>query len=340
MTEFGSDFHYIASCSTPGKSIRDIFPSANYYADGRQALIHLYRSEGWSRLWVPRYFCYEVLDSLIKAGVTIEFYDDIPGSEGEELALGLPFDDSDALLRVNYFGTRRFRLNAGISVPVIEDHTHDLIGDWASKSDADWCIASLRKTLPIPEGGILWSPVGLALPDAPVSLEENELIAEARWKAMKAKSQYLEGLDIEKNAFRSIFINTEGFFDSAPVCSLDRMSLDYLQSFDVPDWYDRKRKNWELIRNLDFECVEVLLPESDDCFPFSLVLLFDSQDRRDMVRHKLIEKQVFPAILWDIPDGIEGKSSEFSRRMLSIHCDGRYSPADILQMKSIIESVI
>lgn len=346
MREFGSDFHFIKQASSGNNTLNSLYPSANYYADGRQALIDLYRSQGWQRLWVPEYFCYDVIESLKEAGLELRFYVDYPGywEDGKTLETiqreGY-FCPTDAILRLNYFGTRSYREPDKLNIPVVEDHTHDLIGSWAINSHADWCIASLRKSLPVPEGGMLWSPVGLRLPGTPKVSEENERIAAIRWWAMRLKARYLAGEDVEKAAFRAGFVDTEEYFDRAEVCSLDRESKEYLKSFDIRNWYNRKRRNWELLRDIKKDGVRVIRPENKECYPFSLVLLFDSLNERDRVRKELIGHQIYPAILWCIPNcPADGELFRFSRGMLSIHCDGRYSPDDILQMKEIIESIL
>lgn len=339
MIEFGSDFHYVEERGGGKNTLQDFFPSANYYADGRQALIHLYRSQGWQRLWVPEYFCYDVVASLREAGLELRFYTDYPGNnDSENLKLG--FRAGDALLRVNYFGTRSYRSPEKMMVPVVEDHTHDLIGDWALRSTADWCIASLRKSLPIPEGGMLWSPVGSRLPEQPALSDENERITAIRWEAMKLKARYLAGKNVEKAAFRAGFVDTEDYFDRANVCDIDSQSREYLTQFDVRDWYNKKRENWELLRDIKKDGIRVVLPECRGCYPFSLVLLFDSFEERNRVRKELIERQIYPAILWNIPEPKDGDVFKFSRGMLSIHCDARYTKEDILQMRSIIESIL
>lgn len=345
MKEFGSDFHFIENGNRIDNTISAFFPSANYYADGRQALIHLYRSQGWQRLWVPEYFCHDVIASLKEAGLNLRFYADYPGYWGDGKTLEAIqrngfFKQGDALLRVNFFGTRSYRSVEKLNIPVVEDHTHDLIGGWAMNSQADWCIASLRKTLPIPEGGMLWSLVGLRLPKQPDTSEENERIAVTRWEAMNLKARYLAGEEVEKTAFRAGFVDTEEYFDRAKVSSLDKASLEYLNMFDVRDWYNKKRENWELLKDIKKDGVKVIKPENMGCYPFSLVLLFDSMDERDRVRKKLIAHQIYPAILWNVPSPTEGEIFKFSRGMLSIHCDGRYTKEDILQMKSIIESIL
>lgn len=346
MIEFGSDFHYISGFQGTGNTLGDFYPHANYYADGRQALIHIYHSQGWQRLWVPEYFCYEVVESLKQAGLNLMFYADYPGNRDDEQTLEAIqgknlFRPTDAVLRVNYFGTRIRHSSEHLPVAaVVEDHTHDLIGDWPIHSTADWCIASLRKTLPIPEGGILWSPIGIKLPEQPATSEENERIAAIRWEAMRQKARYLAGEPIEKATFRAGYVDTEEYFDTAPVCALDKASQEYLRTFDVHSWYGQKRENWELTKDIPKEGVKVVCPENIGCHPFSLVLLFDNPDERDRVREELIAYQIYPAVLWNVPDTASGKVKSFSRRMLSIHCDGRYSADDIQQMKTIIESIL
>ena len=346
MIEFGSDFHYIRDFQGLGNTLHDFYPKANYYADGRQALIHLYQTQGWKRLWMPEYFCYDVIASLKEAGLNLMFYQDWPEAHSDSETLeNIQRKDrllsTDAILRVNYYGIRKNRSPESLSVAaVVEDHTHDLIGDWPIHSSADWCIASLRKTLPIPEGGILWSPLRLPLPEAPEKSEKNEEIAAIRWEAMKLKAGYLAGEDIEKETFRSGFINTEDYFDSAPVCSLDNTSQEYLESFNVKEWYGKKRDNWNLLRDIRKDGVHILLSEDTDSYPFSLILLFDFLDERNRVRRALIDKNIYPAVLWNIPAPTEGEIFQFSRGMLSIHCDGRYTSDDILQLKSVIESVL
>ena len=346
MIEFGSDFHFINCFQDTNNNLQGFYPHANYYADGRQALIHLYHSQGWQRLWVPEYFCYDVIASLKEAGMSIMLYQDWPdnhddGNTLENIQRNGHFRHTDAVLRVNYFGMRSRRRAEHLSVAaVVEDHTHDLIGDWVVHSTADWCIASLRKTLPLPEGGMLWSPKGLPLPEATERSAQNEEIADIRWKAMKLKAGYLAGEEIEKAAFREGLVNTEEYFDHAPVCSLDNASLAYLESFNVQEWYGRKRDNWNVLQEIRKDGVHILRPENLGGYPFSLILLFDSIEERDRVRKALIEHQVYPAILWNIPAPTDGEIFHFSRSMLSVHCDGRYSSDDIQQMKLIIESIL
>lgn len=336
MKEFGSDFHFIELGDNAKETIGHIHTEASYYASGRHALIDLYKKMRWKRLWVPVYFCYEVLGSLERAGVNVAFYEDYPLFNECETVKKLPFEKGDALFRVNYFGLRTKRSNNAIPVPVVEDHTHDLIGEWAINSDADWCIASLRKTLPLAEGGMLWSPKGYKIEKTLNTTACNERLASIRWNAMRQKTLYLDGKTADKTEYRTAMISTEEEFDSIEVSALDLETSDYIKRFDTQQWFERKLDNWTIFKDLRADFFTVLEPEGSGCYPFSLTLLFKDEARRNTFRKALIGHDVYPAILWRIPAGKQTVVTDFADRMLSIHCDARYSEEDMIQLRSII----
>lgn len=173
MKEFGSDFQLMPDfrntvLETSKVTLYDVYGCLREYASGRHAIEAIFKFNGWKRIWTPAYFCYEVIEYLDNiAGMEIKLYDDTPLSDSDdEVVRSLPYEEGDVLLRMNFYGLRGFRSNEGIEVPVIEDHTHDMMSEWARKSDADYCIASIRKSMPIAAGGILWSQKGLQLPEA------------------------------------------------------------------------------------------------------------------------------------------------------------------------------
>lgn len=342
MKEFGSDFHEITDFQLE-KSNAARFPLAYWLlADGRQCILALLMQYEWKRIWMPEYFCYNIIEYLQKnTCIDIVFYTDYPGNDDECTIPNLSFREGDVLFRMNYFGLRSFRSTKKVPVPVIEDHSHDLIGDWAKNSDADWCIASLRKIIPIPEGGVLWSPKGLKLDKHPVQTSFNEELTQKRWQAMEEKNRYLKGEEVDKETFRSIYIETEDAFDEFGLSPIDERSREFLERFDIDSWYDAKKRNWQILSNLSInDGVQMLGPEMDTLVPFSLVLLFDDNIRRDRIKRKLIESSIYPAVLWDVPDGVHQNVKALSTGMLSIHCDGRYDKIDITELYNRINSII
>lgn len=330
MIEYGSDFHYLDNHSCGSIHLTDLFQNTTLLADGRQCIVVLIRQYGWKRIWMPDFYCYEVIDTIrVQTGIETVFYEDNPLYEGN--ALNLPFAHGDVLLRMNYYGLRGLRSNKGIICPVIEDHSHDPSGVWALNSDADWCISSIRKTLPLPEGGMMWSPKGDQLTDKVDVQAENEQMAVIRWKAMEMKAAYLKGYDVSKEEFRTLFTKTEGLFDRAEPTLIDNRSRDVVSNkLDINLWKEARRMNWLLLNSLVNRVgCSVLEPQGESCTAFSFVLEFGNRERRDSVRKSLIESGVYPAILWTVPDSASSQAKDFSNRMLSVHCDGRYNEEDI-----------
>lgn len=347
MKEFGSDFHTIDYLYNTGKAdITRIYPNATYLADGRQCLILVIRQEGWKRLWVPEYFCYEVLDSIVKyTGIQLAFYKDCPSKDSYESLKQLPFEKGDVLLKMNYFGLSECHKEGSIPVPIIEDHSHDLLNRSALFSASDWCIASLRKTLPLAEGGMIWSPKGEKISEDIEPLLANEELATKRWKAMDLKADYLSTLkngevDIKlKDAFRKLYIETEETLPDLEVSALDNRSTDTLCKLDINAWYNQKKKNWKRLTTLLNKGLNYLRPINEFCTPFSVVLKLDDVVKREKLRTRLIQNAVYPAVLWSVPETCSEEVRIMSDCLLSLHCDGRYSEEDMEELACIINNV-
>lgn len=337
--EFGSDFHYMDNwiSNEINNTFVGIYPSAAYFANGRQALLAAIKLGGYRRIWIPVYFCYEVVEYLLHAGVNVVYYNDYPTQNDKNIISNLSFSKDDVLLRVNYFGWRAFRDNTNIPIHVIEDHSHDLIGHWAYNSNADWCIASLRKTIPIPEGGALWSPKGHEIKQL-CSTYENDLCTEKRLLAMKLKRDYLKGAEIDKRIYREIFMSTEAEIGLLGMSGMSRTSKYILNTFNIKEWYRSKKYNWMFIYENQLLPMNLSGVESCNSTPFSIILSFMSIEHRENCRKNLIDKNVYPALLWQLPSNcvVFRDAISFSDHMLSIHCDGRYNLEDMKELSKLV----
>lgn len=337
MIEFGSDFHF---CDYTLLKDPDVFDSIRYYASGRHALEAIIKQEKWKRIWVPAYFCYEVIGHISSLGIEVKLYDDNPLQFEDDILLSsLNYEKEDVLLRMNFFGLREKCSNKHIPIPVIEDHTHDIISDWALNSDADWCIASIRKTLPVAAGGILWSPLKKDLPQQIESTKYCEQMANIRYEAMQMKREYLkEGGD--KNIFRNKYILSEELIEKLSLSGMDKKSSEIFQSIDINRWTLIRKENWIAAYNILSNKFCILKPQNTNNFnPFSLIFVCKSLVDRENLRSYLIKNSIFPAVLWKVPeDTAYDNALNFSNRMLSLHCDARYTKNDIEQMCKIISA--
>ena len=73
--------------------------------------------------------------------------------------------------------------------------------------------------------------------------------------------------------------------------------------------------------------------------PFLLPLKFKSEEERDFVKNSLIKDDIYPPIVWDIEEYVPSEyiyEREFSKRMLTIPIDQRYTPYELSKPVTII----
>jgi hypothetical protein len=202
--EVGSEFHWsteylLDSSSTSSSNLPQTY---QLFATGSAILVALAHQESFQkrklRLHLPSFFCMEVA-SRLSHYYEIHWYQDLPTNPSPNFSTLNPLS-GDFVLAVNFFGVRdalswQHWQKRNDNIFLIEDHTHDPFSTWARQSRSHYAIASLRKTLPLPDGAIVWSPQHLPLPlPAPAP----SLGAAQKLTAMLMKQAYLEGRDICK----------------------------------------------------------------------------------------------------------------------------------------------
>jgi hypothetical protein len=351
--EQGSEYHlfpYQSSDDFPAPWGNNGLFSGSGQDAFRSLLIHGQKERGWRRFWIPTYFCQQVVESFLSTGIEVLPYH--AGPEDGLVQVGWKsLNRGDVLFVVNHFGLHaklpQYPINRDC-IEVIEDHTHDPWSKWAWTSDADWCVVSLRKTLPLPDGGVLWSPIGHRLPSKPPVDELRRIASLEKFAAMTLKTLYLQGYSIAKEVFRNLAISGEKGVSYDPsireVSGMTVWSHALLQNFPIENWRKQRRDNHRLLSDIlsDLKWLKVLKPQStSDTCPFSCIVFFDSPERRDYVRKELIDSRVYPAVLWPLDNpavqGIPREHVEFSQRMLSFHCDMRYTKKDIQHVASLIK---
>jgi hypothetical protein len=346
LWEHGSEFPFL---SEPRGKGPDLPSNADLYGSGRDAIRALLQhgrdTFGWSTLWVPSYYCQDVLKDIVTDGLDIRTYPDSP-LDDELDVIDLPLGAKGALLLLNPFGLRT-RTRPGEfdrkGMWVIEDHTHDLWSPLARTSHADFGVASLRKSIPIPDGGILWSPMGHALPTSVKPTKRRMDASNSKLAAMVLKSLYLSGVNDCKPLSREFFVQGEAQIAAGAISGMPYSTQTILQGFNAEEWRTRRKRNFSVLVAALAEVpnLRILLPSSKEAVPFCVVLQLPIGSWRDQLRENLINAGVYPGIFWSLDDsrvvGIRPTDLAFSRRMLTVHCDGRYSEAHMLVVADVIK---
>ena len=234
------------------------------------------------------FFCQDVLAALARE-LPLIVYEDGPGTPEPP---HLEADETDVVLVVNFYGMRvgGRAVTKGV---ILEDHTHDPLSTWAATSHADYAVASLRKTLPLPDGGGLWSPKGRDLPrEAPAKPPAHLLATADRLTGMTLKLQYLSGGLVDKADFRTALVAGERAIGEGEVSGISAFSRARLRSLPSRRWRSARAANLTVFRREVAALSSVRLLDA----PFAAMLQFDSSDLCDLTRTALIARRVYPAV--------------------------------------------
>ena len=312
-----------------------------WYSLGREALRAAVCQAGSRHVWLPGYFCRDAILYLEGAGYPVSFYRDSP-VQLQPSWDSLDPQPGDAVVAVNYFGLRsgeawREWSQKRPDVVLVEDHTHDPFSPWARASTADFAFASARKTFPIPDGGILWSPSGRELPARASS--SNWLASTLKTAGMVSKSIYLD------SSSRSAALKhaTRWFLKSGDqtLCSTRMRGLSPWARLALPggaplQWRARREQNVRLFLDLFLDFARGLAspaplfrewPEGN-C-PFNPVLLFRTREQRDRVHRGLIGRGVFCPVHWPQTDNAPADCRDLADRILTLPLDQRYGASAV-----------
>jgi hypothetical protein len=327
--EYGGDFHATTDLPQGGPLLAELYPKATLWGSGRAALLALLETRRWKRLWIPTYVCDEVVSAAAGAVEVVRYLD-----HPLLLPAGLPADvvSGDAVLRVNYFGLRGAEEIGRCPGEVIEDHTHDPTGPWARGSKAPFAMASLRKTFPSADGGVVWSPAGERVPEEREATVAHLAAADAKLRAMEMKASYLRGRPVEKKAYRTLFAAGEARIGSLSGIHPETRAL--LARVSPVALAGKRRDAWEVLSRATPWTVAA---RGD---PFALVLDLGSAAVRDGVLRALVAEGIWPSVLWPLSWWRSERATRLvSKRLLTVSCDFRSPPGIVREVASVLGSL-
>jgi hypothetical protein len=339
--EVGGEFHWMGLPPAPFIPWPD---QASWYLLGRHALVALLQSlpPGQRRLWVPSYFCFDVSDYW-RSFIAVATYRDDPRRADPEWSTLQP-EATDIVIAVNYFGVRSGKSwrewRQRNPCVLVEDHSHDPVSGWALQSNAEYAFASLRKTLPVPDGGILWSPSGLSLP---LTGNGENAASALKLAAMLWKREYLLGgaTPEAKATYRGWQREGERALDESPVSFATELSQKYL-SYGVPvKWRKRRGANTKSLLS-KLQGARGFHPIFSDwprgAAPLGAVLEFDSPEQRDATRLRLQEHGIYCPVHWPATQGCDPDARDLAGRLLTVPTDQRYTTRDMEKIAGFLST--
>jgi hypothetical protein len=343
--EVGSEFDWSPEVIAPSTS-RALLPETyELFSTGRGIFLsirRMYSDRSRLRLHLPSFFCMEVAAKLNQA-FELCWYRDLPNEPAPDFNSLQP-RPGDMVLAVNLFGIRSGKvwqdwLAQQDNILLIEDHTHDPFSPWAQQSTAHYEMASLRKTLPLPDGAIVWSGCKARLPQP---IESRSDGAEQKLIAMLLKRAYLSGANISKDAYRFLQVQGEEQMRGDTGNAASSFTQHILQCLDIAQLRQKRENNIrELIQLIlaqnHTECIPLFTTWPTGAVPFNSILVCQNHQIRESLRQFLICQNVFATVHWQQPMEAELLTNDLSaidlsQRVLTIPTDHRYTSKDIYQV--------
>ncbi|WP_299675068.1 hypothetical protein [uncultured Tenacibaculum sp.] len=337
--EFGSDFHSCNKEFILNKKQNFFFDNKDFsfFLSGRSALYALIKygveNYGWTKVYIPSYYCQDVIESLSELNIEIVVFQSNP----DDLLLNYDFfedNKTSVFINVNYFGVKKNNTEIFKKIVVVDDLTHCIQG--VKESRSDYVFGSLRKQLPIPLGGFLYSPHKLKLPKGKGSILADQA-AENKTLGMFLKNEYLQNRFLNKDLYRSYYSKAEEqLIKLYKDYKLPSLAENILETLNVEKILKKKESNIKLaLKHLE-NYLSYLFSVKESSL--GLLLLFDSNTQRDFVRRKLIQSNIYPAILW--PNQKTDIDINYQNRFLFLHLDYRYSEEDIIYITTELKKSI
>lgn len=221
------------------------------------------------------------------------------------------------------------------SIIFIEDRTHNLLQERKYSFQPDYIMASLRKWLPIPDGGLLWGEISRPL-------GSDTTFSTTRLKAQCMRHEFLScGDETIKTEYRKIFSTVSELMDEEEPSAMSSYAYSLAKQADW-DWVRKTRQqNAEVLISILSTSPYIKFIQdspgiSDLYVPFTV-------PNRDEVQRKLSSEGIFNTIIWPLMDQQKEacKVAKYTEEtMLAAPCDQRYTAEDMKTIGTEIVRVI
>lgn len=326
--EMGSSFHDSVEGFTLFKTpYLDFFNNCQLYMSGRHALLDLIKfySSSNTKVCIPSYYCHDVTN-LIEGVACTELYECDPFSV-VDLSI---FPRRSIVVLVEYFGNPARIKGINNDITILLDKTHDPFTQYNYNFTVNYTFGSLRKVLPIVDGGFLNPP--LSSNEDTFAHSSYPLVQEVK-EAMLLKKRFLNGEVVDKRQFLEVFSTFEAYLnkEKSPL-PISKNSYDKLLKIDIDRIKTIKNDNLEYLYSYYSEksFFEIFYNKSYFSFLVPNNLL-------TKIKSSLIKNNIYPIILWPDYEGnlclLEGSV------LLSLHVDFRYNMSDINKLILILDEI-
>ena len=310
-------------------------------ANGKQALSLVaqeLRERGVLTVLAPDHYCLTMIPPFQLEGLRVRHLptDALALLDAEVLRHAIADDAHQAVLHCEVYGARAGeRLLSALTearahgVPVVVDATHSLLA--AAHDPGDYLVASLRKLLPVPDGGFALGVGHPALPERAAADEAATQLAltalELGRKPGRSPASVAEYLD-------AIGTAEEAMLDLLRPVAMSGIALQWLRQLDVQAWRQSRRAHAaQLIAWLIASGHTVLNADTAECGV--VVRVRDAP----AAEQALLEAGVICPISWPRPEGLP-QEAPWRSDLVTLPVDRFPLPSVVTEMKGYLTATV
>lgn len=346
--EIGSSFYQLLDTDKEFEVLKKSELKTNLhfrlYNSGRSALFALFeeilQNNTIQTIWLPEYYCHNVLNFLKRNYSSIKLYYINPFNYKADLNFQRFAKNGDIIVLNNYFGLFEYDYNPkSKNRPIIiEDHSHAWLSKQSLNSKADYCICSVRKTYPIPGGGVTWIPKAKSDSDFYQDAKDESFIKafKSLSNSLSKKRDFLKENKGDKEDYLTLLAEGESFITASnSYVKPNNSLLKYLKTYIKLDPNKVKSENLNYILPKLSKSNHFKILKRKGFAPFGLLLLFSNETVFSNFKSHCIKNGIYPANLWPNND-LKTRWKHF----FNIHIDFRYNFEDMDYLATIINDWI
>lgn len=299
-----------------------------------KTLIIAFPEDKGGRLWLPSYYCHPITEVLARCS-DVRIYNSTPfvGAQIDQL-----LSEKDIVVAPEYFGNKSELLVRGNPI-ILLDKTHNPLSHYDYEFDIAFEFGSLRKILPTADGGFIRASDKFKdLIRSTSTTEYHKSVVALVRSAMKKKSHFLTLGQGKKSEYLKLYAKGESSFGDVLNPSGSTYPHETLLRADFNYYFQKRIRNkLEILERLESFREYLTILES----PLFLILQFESNPKREMVRQQLIKESIYSAVLWPVDDRYMNSSDiELSESMLVVPTDHRYNKEQVELLSFRLEKVL
>ena len=314
---------------TKGKTTQNTIFGARCLRSGRDALKAIAREYSPRVVFLPALACDSMVFPFEMYGHTVQYYN--MNKDYSINADSVMTNEKPAFfLYMDYFGLCAIRdeelekLRSKENMIFIEDRTHNLIWKRTSSFQPDYIMASLRKWIPVPDGGLLWGKINKPL-------ETDTSFSSTRLKAQCMRHKFFQsGNEALKTEYRKVFSEVSEIIDKDEPSAMSAYSYALAKNTDWESVRKVRKENAKTLIQILQASPNITLIQKDTGFS-DLYVAFTVK-KRDAVQKLLSQEGIFNTIIWPLSDRQKKvcRVSKFTEEhMLAAPCDQRYTAEDM-----------